>query len=457
MYKPSLLVVDDETTICKSLQRVLEKEGYDVDICYDGKSAMEAVSAKFYDVVLTDLKMPGAGGLEVLKRTREDSPETAVFIMTNYSTVETAVEAMRMGAKDYIIKPFLHDDIKMSIQGALAEGRLVSENKLLKRELGRTVNQGEFVGDCPQIKEVYRLVDKVALTDSSVLIVGESGSGKELVARAIHQRSSRAVEPFVAINCGALPSELLESELFGHVKGAFTGAVASRPGLFQEARGGTLLFDEIGELPMDLQVKLLRALQEKEIRPVGSNKSIRTDARIITATNKKLEQEVEEKKFREDLYFRINVLTIEMPPLRERGEDIGKLANHFLAVYGPRINKAVKNIAPEMMRLLHAYNWPGNVRELENVIERALILEESDTLTADTLPRKMVVPSSDPRPGAVDGRLSIDEYIQSFIQRYENEYKEKDIAEMLGISRKSLWEKRKRWGIERASIRKEEK
>jgi len=261
----------------------------------------------------------------------------------------------------------------------------------------------------------------------------------------------------VAINCGALPSELLESELFGHVKGAFTGAVASRQGLFQEARGGTLFFDEIGELPMDLQVKLLRALQEKEIRPVGSSKSVRTDARIITATNKKLEQEVQSNKFREDLYFRINVLTIEMPPLRERGDDIGKLANHFLAMYAPRINNRVKAIAPDMMRFLNSYHWPGNVRELENIIERALILAESDTLTVDTLPRKMAESSPAPRADVQDGPMSIDQYIQRFIQKYENEYKEKDIADMLGISRKSLWEKRKRWGMERAPQRKEEK
>ena len=455
MYKPRLLVADDETTICESLKRVLEKEGYVVDIRHDGNSAMEAVARQFYDLVLTDLKMPGAGGLEVLKKTREESPETAVFIMTNYSTVETAVEAMRLGARDYIIKPFLHDDIKMSIKSALTEGRMARENKLLKEELGRVVNPEKFVGECVKIKQVYRLVDKVAPTDSSVLIVGESGSGKELVARAIHRNSHRAAEPFVAINCGALPSELLESELFGHVKGAFTGAVASRPGLFQEARGGTLFFDEIGELPMDLQVKLLRALQEKEVRPVGSSKSIRTDARIITATNKDILKEVEEKRFREDLYFRINVLTIEMPPLRERGDDIAALANHFLEIYAPRINNRVKAISPEVLRVLSAYHWPGNVRELENIIERALILAESETLTPENLPEKMTGNAMGPRLGSVDSRLSIDQYIQSFIQRYENEYKEKDIADMLGISRKSLWEKRKRWGMERATMRKE--
>ena len=456
MYKPRLLVVDDESTIRESLKRVLEREGYIVDTRPDGVTAMEAVAELFYDIILTDLKMPGAGGLDVLRRAAEQSPGTAVFIMTNYSTVETAVEAMRLGARDYIIKPFHHDDVKISIKNALAESKLSRENRLLKDELGKTKNQDTMIGDCPQIKEVYRLVDKVAAADSSVLIIGESGVGKELVARAIHQRSPRGNEPFVAINCGALPSELMESELFGHVKGAFTGAHSGRDGLFQEARGGTLFFDEIGELPLDLQVKLLRALQEREIRPVGSNKSLKTDVRIITATNKQLQKEVDEKKFREDLYYRINVLTIELPPLRNRGDDIEKLAFHFLGVYGPRINKRVKSIAPETLRLMKAYQWPGNVRELENIIERALILAEGATLAPDALPAKFSVPTTYPRAEAVESQLSIDQYIQSFIQKYESLYKEKEIATMLGISRKSLWEKRKRWGMERGVPRKED-
>ena len=455
MYIPKLLVVDDETTICQSLKRVLEKEGYQVDTRYDGRSAIEAVMADFYDLVLTDLKMPGEDGMQVLRRTREESPQTAVLIMTNYSTVETAVEAMRLGAKDYIIKPFLHDDIKNSVHKALLENKLSRENKLLKEELKKTGGRERFVGECPSIKEVFRLVDKVAVTDSSVLITGESGAGKELVARAIHQRSSRSNEPFVAINCGALPPDLMESELFGHVKGSFTGAIASRTGLFQEARGGVLFFDEIGELALDLQVKLLRALQEKEIRPVGANKSIRTDVRMITATNKKLESEVKEKRFREDLYYRINVLTIDIPPLRERREDIERLATHFLGVYGPRINPGVKSIPAETISLLKSYGWPGNVRELENIIERALILAETDTLAPDTLPDK--IRGADGGPAAVfDASLSINEYIRHFIQKHENTHKEKEIAKMLGISRKSLWEKRKKWNMERSSGRKEE-
>jgi DNA-binding NtrC family response regulator len=449
MYKPRILVADDEVTICESLKRALERDGYLVDVAHDGRAAMDAVAGKFYDAILSDLKMPGAGGLEVLKRAREESSDTAVFIMTSYSTVETAVEAMRLGARDYIMKPFLHDDVRISIQNALSAGRLARENRLLKTELGKKTNPGNFVGDCPKIKEIYRVVDKVAAADSSVLIIGESGSGKELVARAIHQRSPRAAEPFVAINCGALPPELMESELFGHMKGSFTGAMANRAGLFQEARGGTLFFDEIGELPLDLQVKLLRALQEREIRPLGSNKTHKTDVRILTATNKALQKEVDEKKFREDLYYRINVMTIELPPLRDRAGDIDKLAYHFLGIYGPRINPRVKAIAPQTLDLMRGYRWPGNVRELENIIERALILAETGALTPDTLPEKLTLPSTVPNTEAVDGRLSIDQYIKSFIHKYENVYKEKEIAEMLGISRKSLWEKRKRWGLER--------
>jgi len=465
VYSASILVADDETTICESLKRALEKDGHQVDIVHDGKAAIASIGNKFYDLVITDLKMPGAGGLDVLRRAREESPETAVFIMTSYSTVETAVEAMRLGARDYILKPFLHDDVRISIQNALAAAKLTRENALLKAELRKKPHStGAFVGDCPQMKQIYRMVEKVAGTDSSVLITGESGSGKELVARAIHDGSSRATEPFVAINCGAMPPELMESELFGHVKGAFTGAVNARAGLFQEARGGTLFFDEIGELPLDLQVKLLRALQEKEVRPLGSNKTIKTSVRILTATNKNLQREVDGKRFREDLYYRINVITIELPPLRARGADIEKLTRHFLSVFGPRINPKVKSIAPETVELMKNYRWPGNVRELENVMERALILSETDTLTPDTLPDKVnatpPAAAAENNAGALeaamDGKLSIDDYIKRFIQKHESAHKEKEIAKMLGISRKSLWEKRKRWGLERPAARKED-
>ncbi|MBI4829531.1 MAG: sigma-54-dependent Fis family transcriptional regulator, partial [Nitrospinae bacterium] len=297
-YQPRVLVVDDETTICQVLKRVLEREEYLVDVCHDGATAASRAAATFYDVILSDLKMPGMDGLELLRRVKEDSPETMVFIMTMYSTVETAVEAMKLGARDYIMKPFVNEDIRISIRRALEQNRLARENRLLKGELARRLNLDDFVGSCPKIKSVFRLIEKVAPTSSSVLISGESGTGKELVARAIHRSSPRAEEPFVPINCGALPSELLESELFGHVKGAFTGATANKTGLFQEARGGTLFLDEIGELPLDLQVKLLRVLQDQQVRPVGSNKSFASGARIITATNKTLAREVEAKRFR---------------------------------------------------------------------------------------------------------------------------------------------------------------
>ncbi|HEB73563.1 MAG TPA: sigma-54-dependent Fis family transcriptional regulator [Nitrospirae bacterium] len=453
MYKPRILIADDETTICSVLKRVLEKEGYQVDICHDGDTAVKMASETFYDLLLTDLKMPGLDGLETLRKVSADSPETSVILMTNYSTVETAVEAMRLGARDYIIKPFIHDDIKISIKNALKDSRLTRENRLLKDELNRSLNLGEFIGSSEKIKDVFKLINKVARTDSSVLITGESGSGKELVARAIHRLSPRSKEPFVPVNCGALPAELLESELFGHTKGAFTGAVANKTGLFTEARGGAIFLDEIGELPIGLQVKLLRALQDREIRPVGSSKSFICDVRVITATNKQLEKEVELKAFREDLYYRINVLTIELPPLRERGNDVEELALHFFKMYAPKINKKVKTIMPSAMKLMRNYHWPGNVRELENVIERALILEEGDQLTPESLPENIIHPAAGAQSQAIDAQLSIDQYVKDFIIRYENIFKEKEIARMLGISRKSLWERRKKWGLERQSAK----
>lgn len=449
MFQPRILIADDETTICSVLKRVLEKENYLVDTCHDGNAAVKMASDTFYDLLLTDLKMPGLDGLETLQKVRADSPETNVILMTNYSTVETAVEAMRLGARDYIIKPFIHDDIKMSIKNALEDSRLARENRLLKDELNRSSNMGEFIGSSENVKGVFKLINKVARTDSNVLISGESGSGKELVARAIHRLSPRSKEPFVPVNCGALPAELLESELFGHTKGAFTGAVVNKTGLFTEARGGAVFLDEIGELPLSLQVKLLRVLQDHEVRPVGSSKSFICDVRVITATNKQLEKEVEAKAFREDLYYRINVLTIELPPLRERGNDVEELANHFFNRYAAKINKKVKAIMPATMKLMKNYRWPGNVRELENVIERALILEESDQLTPESLPVNIIRPAVGSQAQAIDAQLSIDQYIKDFIKRYENIFKEKEIARMLGISRKSLWERRKKWGLER--------
>lgn len=454
-YQPRILIADDEKTICSVLKRIFEKEGYSVSVCHDGYDAVAMISETFFDLVLTDLKMPRLDGLDVLRKVKADSPETMVMLMTNYSTVETAVEAMRLGARDYILKPFLNDDLKISVSNALADSRRARENRLLKEELNKTLNLGDFVGSCGKIRDVFRLVEKVAPTDSSVLILGESGVGKELIARAIRRHSPRASEPFVPVNCGALPSELLESELFGHVKGAFTGATANKAGLFQEARGGSIFLDEIGELPLDLQVKLLRVLQDQHVRPVGSSKSLRCDVRIITATNKRLADEVAARRFREDLYYRINVLTIELPPLRERNGDIEELAHHFLGIYGPKINRRVTGVSPATMKLLKGYSWPGNVRELENVIERALILEETDILTPESLPEKLIYPGLDAQTDAIDEKLSIDNYIKSFILRYENVYKEKEIAMMLGISRKSLWERRKKWGMVRTSTKKE--
>jgi len=360
----------------------------------DGNAALEQAEAGV-DLVITDLRMPGKDGVEVLSGVKRISPETEVIVMTAFGTVENAVEAMRLGAFDYILKPFSIDELELKVDRALDRGRLASEVQYLKEEDARRT--GPMIGEGEVMRAVQKLIDKVAASASPVLVLGESGTGKELVAREIHRRSARSGGPFVAVNCAALSEGVLESELFGHEKGAFTGAMTGRKGRFELADGGTLFLDEIGELPAAVQVKLLRVLQDTEFERVGGNKTIRVDTRIVAATHKDLKKAIPKGEFREDLYYRLNVISIELPPLRDRREDIPALAEHFLARYARELAKPARMSAEVLDRLIH-YRWPGNIRELQNVLERAVVLCEGEQLTVADLPREILEPAGTPAP-----------------------------------------------------------
>ncbi|TAL17866.1 sigma-54-dependent Fis family transcriptional regulator [bacterium] len=378
-----ILVVDDDASLRRVLEYNLAEEGYEVTAAGSGEEALSFLARERFDLVVTDIKMPGMDGMDLLRRVKEGSPDTQVVMITAFGTIEMAVEAMKAGAFEYVTKPFNRDELKLTVKKALRYRTLETENLRLKKEVSRKFGFENLVGDSPRMQEVFRLVEKVADSDVSVLITGESGTGKELVAKAIHYRSRRSEKPFVAINCAAIPRELLESELFGYRKGAFTGAVRDKKGKFEDAGGGTLFLDEIGELPVELQPKLLRAVQEREITPVGGNAPVRFDARIISATNRDLEAEIAKGRFREDLYYRLAVVPVRLPSLRERPEDIPLLVRHFLEKLG---GGARISIAPEALEALKNHYWKGNVRELENTLERLVILRESDRIRLEDLP-----------------------------------------------------------------------
>jgi len=382
----NILVVDDELSMREFLEILLTAEKYNVDTAKNGADAIKMVRDNNYHVLMTDIHMPGMDGIELLKKVKEISPGTEVLMMTAYASTETAVEAMKCGAYDYITKPFKVDEIKLIIKNALEKINLKIENILLKKELKEGYHFGNVIGVSNNMREIYDLILRVAPTKSNILIEGESGTGKELVAKSIHNNSLRKNKPVITVNCGAMPENLLESELFGHVKGAFTGATSSKPGLFELADGGSIFLDEIGEMPLQLQVKILRLIQEKEYRRVGAVKDSKTDVRIIAATNRDLEEAVKEGLFREDLYYRLNVIKVTLPPLRERKEDIPALANHFLTKYNEELGRDIKRITTETMDMITHYDFPGNVRELENVIERAVALEQSDVILPESLP-----------------------------------------------------------------------
>ncbi len=382
MVKPRVLIVEDEDKMRRILELILSPDGYHIDLAEDGSKALSLLDKFSYDLVITDLKMPVVDGMEVLKAINKLSPNVPVVVITAYGSVGSAVEAMKDGAFDYITKPFEKEEIRIVASKAIAYGVLRKENMYLREEIGKRYPLDEFIGNSQKMREVYAQVGQVAGTNSTVLITGESGTGKELLARSIHHGSPRSSGPFIAINCASIPDTLLESELFGFEKGAFTGADRTKPGKLERAHRGSLFLDEIGEMSPNIQAKLLRVLQERSFERLGGTKTVEVDIRLIAATNKNLRDLVEKGKFRDDLFYRLNVFPINIPPLRERAEDIPLLALHFLERYGEEMNKNVKGIAPGAMDILLSYPWHGNVRELQNVLERAVILARDGEITS---------------------------------------------------------------------------
>ncbi|MBZ0156923.1 MAG: sigma-54 dependent transcriptional regulator [Alphaproteobacteria bacterium] len=443
-----LLIVEDEETLSASLKRVFAREGYLVDAVNSAEAALDLLDEGYFDLIVTDIILPGVDGIELLRKVKERNPDQSIIIMTAYASLETAVEALRAGAYDYVVKPIIHEEIRQIVHNALNQKALQRENVLLKRQIEKQYDFSRIIGESPAMQRIIREVKKIADARSTLLILGETGTGKELIARAIHFNSGRANKPFIPINCSAIPEPLLESELFGHVKGAFTGAVAAKKGLFEEAAGGTVFLDEIGDLSMGLQSKLLRVLEDYHIRPVGGNQSVKIDLRFISATNRDIEGMIREGRFREDLFYRINVVTIKLPPLRERKEDIEPLVRYFVQKYSNDLGKTVKEIEKETLELLRKYYWPGNVRELQNIVERAVLLTEDGVIRKEHLPESICEEETFLQH-IIDEKLSIEDYTKAFIQTYQGRYTEQQLADMLGITRKSLWEKRKRWGIGR--------
>ncbi len=385
-HKSKILLIDDELESCKALSHLLNQAGYEVAISDSGESALTLLESQPFDLIISDLFLPGISGIDILKQIKDESPETGVILVTGKASAETAVEAMKEGALDYITKPFNFEHLKIQVIKALEKNRLVLENRYLRQQLHGRYRLDNIIGTSQAMQQVFRRMDKVSKTDSTILILGASGTGKELVARAIHYNSSRKNKPFLAINCGAIPADLLESELFGHVKGAFTSAFTDKPGKFEVANGGTIFLDEIGNMPQQLQVKLLRVLQEHEIERVGSSQKIHLNIRLISATNIDLQEQVKMGQFREDLYYRLNVIPIHLPPLKERRGDIPQLARFFTDKICKEMKRPQISISADAIQAMETYAWPGNVREMENIIERTIALTDKLVIDRDELP-----------------------------------------------------------------------
>lgn len=391
--KSRILVVDDEESIREFLEIMLRKEGYEVSCVEDGQKALEALKKKTVDMVISDMQMPNMTGLQLLKEVKDQFPDMLFMMITAFGTTETAVEAMKLGAYDYITKPFKIDEVRLNIANALRSQNLEVENRTLKKEMSREYSFQNLVGNSETMHRIYEMIKRVSQTPTNILVTGDSGTGKEMVAKAIHFNGPLKDKPFVTVNCGAIPESLMESEMFGHKKGSFTGAIADKAGLFEVADNGTLFLDEVGELPLTIQVKLLRAIQERIIRRVGGTEDSKVNVRIIAATNRNLEEMVAQGSFRQDLFYRLNVINIRTPPLRERPDDIPTLATHFLKKYNERLNKTIGGISTEAMEVLKKYDYPGNVRELENIIERTVALEGGATILPESLPPFVNTPS----------------------------------------------------------------
>lgn len=442
-----ILVVDDDVSIGECVEMLLTSAGYECDLYHTGQAGLDRLFQKDFDLVITDLKLPDLSGLDIIAAVKQKDREIPVILMTSFSSVETAIQALRRGANDYIIKPFDNDDFMFSVRRALSERRTHRENAVLKRSLKKVFTKNQIIGESEAVQRLRTVIQRVAHTDANVLIQGESGTGKELVAQAIHFGGDRADRPFVPVNCGAIPADLLESELFGHAKGAYTGAVSASEGLIREASGGTLFLDEISELPLHVQVKLLRVIQERQVRPLGATQSYVTDTRFLAASNRDLKAEAAAGNFRADLYYRLNVITIQVPPLRERGQDIELLAQHFLRAHSRRTSSRY-TMRRDFLEALMAHDWPGNIRELENLIERVVILADSEMLTREDLAELTLTERrSGPRLERAQKPLSIEEYIKECILLYQDTHSEVELAALLGIGRKALWERRRRWGM----------
>jgi len=441
----NILIVDDEKSILDLLGVVFKKEGYRVKTCFAAPRVFDLMEKEDFDLLICDIKMPQISGMEILKHMKNNKPDVPVVMITAYGSIKQAVDALKAGAMDYVVKPFDVEELKIIVSQALEKKRLKEENILLKKDLKEKYSIENMIGKSKVMQEIYSLIEKIAATDSTVLITGESGTGKEIAARAIHLLSRRRDYPFVSINCAALPEGLLESELFGHVKGSFTGAVVNKKGMFEVAQKGVLFLDEVGETSPWTQVKLLRAIQEKKIRRVGGTEEIPVDVWIIAATNQDLKKRIEEGKFREELFYRLNVLCFEMPPLRKRIEDIPLFVSHFLQKYCQQMGKKMKRLAPEVISLFETYSWPGNVRELENAIERIVAIEARETITSASLPKEILNPRQRKeikfplQPG-----FNLTGHIDDLSKKYINEAhfasggNLRKTASILGISYRSL-------------------
>ncbi len=439
-----ILVVDDEAVIRAGLKRLLERNGYEVAEAGSVDEALTQYQLDAFDLVISDLRLPGQPGTALISR----AGDTPVLIMTSFASIRSAVDAVRAGAADYIAKPFDHDDMLLTVDRILRERLLQRQNAALRQDMAKVRPDSGIIGSCAAMQELHRRISRVAPLNTTVLILGESGTGKELVARALHEQGPRSNAPLISVNCAAIPESLIESELFGHEKGAFTGAQGQRKGLVEAADGGSLFLDEIGELPLEAQARLLRLLQEKEVRRLGATQSRKVDVRLIAATHRNLKQLASVGLFREDLFFRLNVVELSLPPLRERGADILEIAHCMLKRTIERLGSQPLNFSTCALEAMNSYHWPGNIRELENAIERAVILCESDVITPELLaidfPSNDIREAMDPPAG-----LSLEDYFQHFVLEHQDQMSETELAQKLGISRKTLWERRQRLGIPR--------